>query len=226
MIYLRMRQERLKLLKNRGSMKATFYWLIKKAFCIDFYFFYMLDLSQHQYVVSTESKKKNLFQLLSLGTPEEVHAANPTIVDTLGLQCGQGINKLIENKAIIYALIDEQNVVSQVNIQRNTIVQVDTPALLHFQLSVKDTFLGYLFTYEQYRGQGSAPLLLQRVCSDLQRKGVSRIITHIRATNSPSLNTFEKCGWTRSGWMMSTINGRLLKKFLPKKLGISVSTVT
>lgn len=215
-------QERLKLLKNRGSIKAVFYWLIKKIFHIDFYFFYVLDLAQWHSPTSTRNQS---FPFLSLSTPEEIKNTNPVLIDTIGLQCGQAINKLIENRAIIYALIDKQNIVSQVNIQRKALVQVDSPTLLNFHLLPKDTFLGYLFTYAQYRGQGTAPLLLQQVCDDLQKKGISRIITHIRATNTPSLNTFEKCGWVRSGWMISTINGRILKKYISKKLGISISKI-
>lgn len=219
-------QEQLKLLRNRGSTKAVAYWLIKKAFRIDFFFFYVFDLTQPEQTRSVSSQQYHSFPFVTLSTPEEIQAANPKLIDTLGLQCGQDIDKLINDHTIIYALTDNQDVVTQVNIQRKTIMQVDTPSLLNFQLTPQDTFLGYLYTYSQYRGQGTAPILLHKVCNDLREKGYSRIITHIRATNTPSLNTFEKCGWSRSGWIISTIKGRILKKYLPKKLGIKISAIS
>lgn len=218
-------KERLSLLKYRGGLKAASFWVVKIIFRVEIHFLYAMDLTQPQ-VLPQSAREKPVhdgFQFLSLDTAQDLSVVPRDIMDQIGLQSGRGVEQLINNNTSIYALVDQTSIVSQTNICRSAFIQVDSPTHLDIELALGDVFLGYLFTYPRYRGMGTARRLLKEVCEHVKRRGHSRIVTHIRSTNAPSLNTFIKCGWTRVGWVFTSTSGRLLLVHCPRKVGITVS---
>ncbi|HNO75055.1 MAG TPA: GNAT family N-acetyltransferase [Nitrosomonas mobilis] len=217
-------KERLNLLKYRGGFKAAVFWIIKAILRIEIHFLYTIDLTKQQELSqSSRVKSENgTFRFLSLDTAQDISMAPQGLIDQIGLQSGSSVKQLIKNKTSVYAFIDQASIVSQMNICRRSVIQVDAPTYLDIKLSSGDAFLGYLFTYTQYRGMGTATLLLIEACAHMQRQGYLRIVTHIRSTNASSLNTFNKCGWSRVGWIFTSTAGRLLLTYCPQKIGITI----
>jgi len=218
-------KERLSLLKYRGGLKAALFWVVKIIFRVEIHFLYAIDLTQPQVLPQSSREKptNDGFRFLSLDTAQDLSMVPRAMIDKIGLQSGRGVEWLIKNDTSLYALVDQTSIVSQTNICRHSSIQVDSPTHLDIELALGDVFLGYLFTYPRYRGMGTARRLLKEVCEHVKRRGYSRIVTHIRSTNAPSLNTFIKCGWTRVGWIFTSTSGRLLFVHCPRKVGITVS---
>lgn len=219
-------QEKLARLKSKGGLKAAAFWAIKQLFRIEIHFLYAIDLVQphvQRLKPTWSDSDKPAYHFISLITVQDLSLHPQALIKQLDAQSGQGVAKLIHNDTGVYALIDGTSVVSQVNISRSAVIHVDSPTNLDFCLAPGDVFLGYLFTYPQYRGMGTAVSLLKDVCKDNRQRGYSRIVTHIRSTNAASLNTFKKCGWRRVGWIMTRTSGRLLLAYSPGKARITVS---
>lgn len=219
-------QERLALLKYRGGLKAAVFWLIKMLCRLEIHYLYAIDLTRWQASqprLSYANPEKQEFHFISLNSAEDLAKYPRELIEQISSQSGHGAAQLVRNNAGVYALIDETSVVSQVNINRSTVVHVDSPTSLDICLAPGDVFLSYLFTYLRYRGMGTAVFLIKKVCLNLQRCGYSGIVTHIRSTNAASLNTFDKCGWSRVGWILTSTTGRLLLTRCPGKNCITVS---
>ncbi|MGG7054715.1 GNAT family N-acetyltransferase [Nitrosomonas sp. ANs5] len=218
-------QEKLARLKSKGGFKAAVFWAVKKLFRVEVHFLYSMDLAQQQVLRPKpvrDTCAQHAFHFISLTTARDLALYPHALIEQLDSQSGQGVAKLISCDTGVYALIDGTGVVSQVNINHSAVVHVDSPTNLDICLSPGDVFLGYLFTYPLYRGMGTAACLIEKVCKDIHKRGYSRIVTHIRSTNAASLNTFRKCGWSRTGWILTSTSGRLLLTHCPRKIGISI----
>lgn len=210
-------KERLALLRRRGGLKAAAFWLAKKLLRVDLHFIYVVYLSDRP--VSSLAPATD-FRAVLLHTLADVAALSPSLVDEIEEQSGSGVARLVESGSSIYALLDGSTVVSQLNVCWNGRLKVDTPARLDIALGPTDGFLGYLYTHPGYRGVGAASKLIALACADAAHRGQRRLFTHIRATNAPSLNTFEKGGWRRDGWMVTSTAGRLLKVHVSAGAGV------
>ncbi len=221
-------QERLSLLKYKGGFKAALFWLIKILLRVEVYFFYATDLSVRQSQKPEQSDKnpeESTFHFISLNTIQDLTACSNKLIEQIHAQSGKSVSQLIYENCGVYALAQQEQVVSQANICRNQIIQVDSPNALNIYLKPGDTFLGYLYTYSSYRGIGAAPLLLKRIRQTIYNSDYSRIVTHIRSTNVASLNTFKKSGWSSIGWIVTSLEGRLLLTHFSKKSAIKVSSL-
>jgi len=219
-------QEKLSLLKYRGGIEAALFWLVKVLFKAEVYFFYAVDLSEESQASGAHSnnQKKNQFQFISLNTDQDLSAHPHDLIKLINAQSGWSVPRLIGKNAGVYALTQQGKVVTQTNISSNTVIEVDTPTDLNIHLDHRDVFLGYLYTYPEYRGKGAAAILLRKVCKAVFDRGYSRIVTHVRSTNIASLNTFRKCGWSRKGWIVTSLKGHLLLACFPRKSTIKVSS--
>lgn len=218
-------KERINLALSRGGMNATLFWILKILCRVEVHFLYAIDLSGRSIETIAHTSAPH-FHFISLHTSHDINSQDPELINQLNNQSGWSVNQLVEHSSTVYALVDGTSPVSQLNICWKHQVTVDSPTHLVISLKPKDAFLGYLFTHPQYRGYGAATRLIMRISEDAAQRKYSRIITHIRSTNAPSLNTFKKSGWKRIGWILTSINGRLLKVFLPYETGISISKVT
>jgi len=218
-------QERLALLKYKGGFKAALFWLMKILLRIEVYFFYSIDLNQQQSLSSSsfgKGSKKIPYRFISLNTLRDIAIYPSETIEQINSQSGRGVSQLVHRNAGVYAFIEENQVMSQANIDRNTVIQVDSPTHLDIHLKSGDVFLGYLYTYQDYRGRGMAAALLENICENLSNCGYSRIVTHIRSTNVASLNTFRKGGWFKIGWIIISVKGHLLLTHGLSKSGITV----
>jgi GNAT superfamily N-acetyltransferase len=217
-------KERLGLLRRRGGLKAGMFWVAKKLFGVDAHFIYAIALS-NMTSRTVAPKHGNAFRTAFLHSATDVGTLKPDLIDRIEDQCGSGVARLVDSGSSVYALLDGEEIVSQLNICWNPLVRVDSPAHLEIFLKPTDGFLGYLFTHPGYRGIGAASKLVAMACTDAAGRGRRRLVTHIRATNSPSLNTFEKGGWRRIGWMLTSTSGRLLKVYVPSDAGLKFRPV-
>ncbi|WP_300087182.1 GNAT family N-acetyltransferase [uncultured Nitrosomonas sp.] len=221
-------QERLSLLKYKGGFKAALFWLAKILCRVEIHFFYAIDLTRQQSLPPSSSSKESettSFDLISLNTPGDLTICPSGIIEQINSQSGRGVSRLIREDAGVYALVQQGQVVSQTNIDRSDVIRVDSPTLLDIDLKPGDVFLGYLYTHPNYRGMGAAALLLKKVHEVTRNHGHSRIVTHIRSTNVASLNTFKKCGWSRIGWIITSVRGRLLLTCHLSRAGVTISMV-
>nr|WP_281722155.1 GNAT family N-acetyltransferase [Nitrosomonas nitrosa] len=214
--------DRINLALSHGGLSATAFWLLKILCRIKVHFLYAIDLANRSATSKTSTHHPD-FDFISLHTQHDIDSAPSALIAQLNEQSGLSVNRLIEQGSTVYALVDDSNIVSQLNIGWQPIITVDSPTHLTFTLSPKDAFLGYLFTYPKYRGCGAATKLVEKVCEDAAFRKYSRIVTHIRSTNAPSLNTFKKIGWKRIGWILTSTNGRLLSTRSAKKMGVHIA---
>lgn len=218
-------KERLALLLSRGGVKASVLWAVKKLLKVEVHFIYALALPATSGIASP-SRCKNPFRSVFLHTANDVAALTPELLDQLEDQSGSSVSRLVESGSSVYAFVDGTSVVSQLNVCWKPLLRVDSPTDLEISLKPADGFLGYLFTYPGYRGAGAASTLIAMVHGDAASRGCRRLVTHIRSTNSPSLNTFEKSGWKRVGWIVTRTPRRLLTVRLSREAGIGVSRAT
>lgn len=214
--------DRINLALSHGGLSATVFWLLKMLCRVKVHFLYAIDLANRSTSAKALAQHPD-FDFISLHTQHDVDSTPPALIAQLNEQSGWNVHRLIEQGSTVYALVDDSNIVSQLNIGWQPIITVDSPTHLTFTLSPKDAFLGYLFTYPKYRGCGAATKLIEKVCEDAAYRKYSRIVTHIRSTNTPSLNTFKKIGWKQIGWILTSTNGRLLSARSAKKMGIHIA---
>jgi ribosomal protein S18 acetylase RimI-like enzyme len=148
-------------------------------------------------------------QLLRIASPTDIEDVGSHIERQLNQHSGKGVRRLIAAGSRLYALLQGDDVVSQLNIDLSARPRVDTPADLTFHLTARDAFLGFLYTSDRYRRAGAGRQLLELACHDLAQDGLQRVICHVSATNVPSLNTLSKAGWKRLGTFRTTKSGRL-----------------
>lgn len=220
---MKLLKERIHLAISHGGLSATAYWFLKILCRIQVHFLYAIDLSDRITSPITFSEGSN-YDFISLHSQHDVEAQSPELISQLNEHSGRSVSHLLENGSTVYALVDHNELVSQLNISWKPQAAVETPTHLTFTLRPKDAFLGYLYTSPKYRGRGAARMLIGKVCEDIVRQKYSRIITHIRSTNVPSLNTFNRrTGWNRIGWILTSTNGRFLTARSSGKTGVLVA---
>lgn len=217
-------RERINLALSRGGLSATAFWILKMLCRVEVHFLYAINLSNRPTPSVTHVNGPD-FDFISLHTQRDIDSTSPALITRLNEQCGWSVSRLLKHGNAVYALVDDANLVSQLNVCWKPLVTVDSPTPLAFTLSPKDAFLGYLFTYPRYRGCGAATRLIEKVCEYAAQQKYSRIITHIRSTNAPSLNAFKKIGWKRIGWILTSTNGHFLRASSPYKTGISIAKI-
>lgn len=118
-----------------------------------------------------------------------------------------------------HVLLNEDQVIAQLSICSDTLCLVDDPKLI-LELSDGDVFLGYLYTWPDFRRRGAAQLLIAMAEQQLYQQGAKRIVTHVRATNVPSLAAFKRLGYQFSAYVISKINGSYLGSLRMKTVGL------
>lgn len=197
-------KERFNLAMSSGGLKATFFWIAKKILRKEVHFIYTCKIN------SKNNHNKIKFHFITLHTKKDILEIHYETLKQLEKQSGMSIINLLKNNNSIYALLDENNVVSQINIYWGKHAKVDYPVNLTIHIKFDDVFVGYLFTSPHYRGRGCAKILMDMAKQDVFNFGYSRMIAHIRSTNVPSLKAFRKSGWQQSGWIITSTDGKLL----------------
>lgn len=208
-------EEKLQSFRATGGKRAALFWLLKKLFGLEVFFFMCGELIE-------EKLRSGQYRQLAINSVEDLEAADPAIVDRLGHQSGIGVRRLVESGGGIYALLDGGDIVVQENVLWKQRLTVDSPVDLDITLSPGDIFVGYLYTYPAYRNRGVAAALQAWLFDDARRRGFRRAVVHARATNVFSLRLFERRKWRRCGVVLATTGKRLIGIYGTAKHGISI----
>lgn len=161
------------------------------------------------------------WRYMQLCTSAELAALMPGVRAQLGAQSGAGPELLLQRGASLHALLCGEAVVAQLNIENSPICEVDDPKLaLH--LAEGDGFLGYLHTWPEFRRRGAAQLLIAATEQGLRERGLKRMVTHVRATNVPSIAAFKNLDYRFSALVFSKTSGALLGALGMRRLGLQV----
>lgn len=159
------------------------------------------------------------WRYVQLCTSAELVALVPGVRAQLAAQSGAGPELLLQRGASLHALLCGESVVAQLNIESSPACEVDDPKLaLH--LAEGDGFLGYLHTWPEFRRRGAAQLLIAATEQGLRERGVKRLVTHVRATNVPSIAAFKSLGYHFNALVLSKTSGALLGALGLRRLGL------
>lgn len=196
-----------------GGRMATLLWAVKVTTRVQFDIVYRATLAPPPSgtAADADARPSHRSRLRAVDGAAARAALSPALYERLETNTGRGLQRINDADGIVYFLAaGEDDVACQLNISRGPVVEVDTPALLRFDLAPGIAFLSYLYTHERHRRQGAAGELIRAVRADLARRGFSEIVAHVSATNVPSLTTFRRDGWKRAGTIATTTGGRLL----------------
>ncbi|WP_367067209.1 GNAT family N-acetyltransferase [Oryzisolibacter sp. LB2S] len=164
------------------------------------------------------------WRYVELRTPADVAALEPGVRAQLGAQSGAGPEQLVRRGASLHALLCGDAVVAQLNIETSPACEVDDPKLtLH--LAEGDSFLGFLHTWPEFRRRGAAQLLIAATEQVLRERGLKRLVTHVRATNVPSMAAFKNLGYRFNALVFSKTSGMLLGALGMRRLGLQALPV-
>ena len=104
--------ERLALLRGRGGARASAYWLLRAVTRLDVYVLYSTNL-QNRRPASALPEGHRLLKLASLS---DLRDCSPLLIDTLDAQSGCGVVSALRNGGRVYALLHEDELLSQLKI--------------------------------------------------------------------------------------------------------------
>jgi ribosomal protein S18 acetylase RimI-like enzyme len=135
---------------------------------------------------------------------------SPTqLIEALDKYTGPGVAGVIRRGGVVYSLIRDQTVLSQLNIEIAKSI-IDTPSDLMLKIGENNAFLSFFRTNEAERRKGWGMTLVRAVCSALHDEGRKNCVCHVQATNVSSCNTFESIGWKSVALLISTCRRRFL----------------
>lgn len=159
------------------------------------------------------------WRYVQLCTSAQLAALLPSVRSQLGAQSGAGPELLLQRGASLHALLCGEAVVAQLNIESGPACEVDDPKLaLH--LADGDGFLGYLHTWPEFRRRRAAQLLIATTEQSLHERGLKRLVTHVRATNVPSIAAFKNLNYRFNAMVFSKTSGTLLGALGMRRLGL------
>lgn len=189
-----------------GGFKAAFYWFSKRIFRVDFYGFFSISLTE-----SVKISNDN-YQLITVSNLKELAAIPEDLISIFDKKSDSTVKNRITKGGHFYALVDSGKPISQLEIYQPFPIEVDTPIDLQINIDNSFRFLGFLSTYPAYEKKGFATLLISLAMQDINKKGVSKLLTHIRLSNIKSIRAFENNGWKYMGSIITTHSGSLLKR--------------
>lgn len=159
------------------------------------------------------------WRYVQLCTSDELVALMPGVRAQLAEQSGAGPELLLRRGASLHALLCGETVVAQLNIESSPAFEVDDPKLA-LRLAEGDGFLGYLHTWPEFRRRGAAQLLIATTEHGLRERGLKRVVTHVRATNVPSIAAFKHQGYRFNALVFSKTSGALVGGLGMRRLGL------
>ena len=214
-------KERLSLLFSQGGTIAAVLWVLKRILSVDIYGFY-------EYMIRNDSDKKTYpigtnCSLMALSKIVDLTKIPKELLDQFHCQSGCSLESLLLKGGIFYALLENGQPVVQVNIYGPNSVEVDTPISMYVSVQKNSRFLGFLYTYPEFRRKGYATKLISLVMQDLIKYGVKSIVAHIRLSNIRSIRAFVKNGWTKVGIIVTSSKGSILFKTGMQQINVSLS---
>ena len=159
------------------------------------------------------------WRYVQLRTSADLAALGPGFRAQLGRQSGAGPERLFQRGASLHALLCGEAVVAQLNIESSPVCEVDDPKLA-LQLAEGDGFLGFLYTCPEFRRRRAAQQLIAATEQSLRERGLKRLVTHVRATNVPSIAAFKNQDFHFNAMVFSKTSGALLGALGMRRLGL------
>lgn len=208
--------ERLSFLLGPGGLTASMFFGLKALIGIDVFRFATKPLKP-----TVPPPLPAGWAYLSLSSQADLTRLPAVTLSRIAEQSGASPESLLSRKASIHVLICGGAIVSQLNIETASRYQMDDPKIV-VHLAAGDGFLGYLYTWPDYRRRMAAQLLIAHAEPVLRRQGLQRLVTHVRATNVPSIAAFKKLGCVFSALVSADKRGNLLGSIGIRSLGLTV----
>jgi ribosomal protein S18 acetylase RimI-like enzyme len=214
-----------------GGIRGTTAWLVKRVLPIEIFDFFVspdpgvYEVSSRHNPPSAREQPVSEYSgnsLLTLRSTNDYDGLKETFLNQLSYYSGSGVRSIVRRGGRVYAFAQGDDIQVQLTIDLVGPVEVDTPLPLLIELPEKAAFLGYLFTYSHYRGQGMAQRLIRAAIHDLKAEGIAQVFAHVSASNVNSQNTFLTSGWRRAGLLVSGRHSRVLYQGNLGKRGIRV----
>ena len=74
-----------------------------------------------------------------------------------------------------------------------------TPSGWYLPITPRDAYFFDMFTFEEYRGRGLYPILMNYISRKMQTEGATRAVGEIFTWNNASLKVIEKTIWSKYG---------------------------
>lgn len=204
--------QKISFLFGPGGRNATFFWGVKLLTKREIFKFGTKALSYQQIDLPED------WSYYALEKPADYSYLPEVTISQIMSQSGFNFT---ENRSH-HVLISGNKVVAQLSICNDQFCLVNDPKLV-VELLDGDVFLGYLFTWPDFRKRKAAQLLLTMTENQLYFSGVKRIVTHIRATNVPSIAAFKKIGYAFPSYVISKLNGAFVTSVLMKHIGLKIA---
>lgn len=206
-------KQRISFLLGPGGLKAASFFIIKVLVGIDVFRIICkaLDLTEMPVI-------PKIWRYVVLRSAEDLATLHACTAGQLSEQAGS-VTGLFKRSGILHALVCDNKVVAQLNIETGSEFEIDDPKL-GLTLRKGDAFLGYLYTWPEFRRQGAAQILVAACECYMTGQGFAHLISHVRATNVPSLAVFKQLNWTFSAWAIARPSGATLSVLGLKRMGI------
>jgi GNAT superfamily N-acetyltransferase len=211
-----MLRERLEFLRGPGGIRAAAYFGLKLLARVEA-FRVVWKLVQSDALLMLPSG----WRYASIHTAAALSGLSSDLLEQVAGRSGSGPGKLVGRGGSVHLLLAGDALVAQLSIERGPSCRIDTPPVV-LGMAATDAWLGYLYTWPAYRRLGAARWLIAATENDLTTRNIHRLIAHIRATNVPSVATFEHSGWQPGGTILCTLSGRLLAAPGAARIGLSI----
>ena len=196
-------RERISFLLGPGGLKAASFFIVKAFVGIEVFRIICKTLDLTEMPVTPKT-----WRYVVLRSAEDLATLHTSTAGQLGEQAGS-LSGLFKRSGILHALVCDNKVVAQLNIETTPECEIDDPRL-YLTLRKDDAFLGYLYTWPEFRRQGAAQILVAACECYMAGQGFTRLVSHVRATNVPSLAAFRQLNWAFSAWVTARPSGATL----------------
>ncbi len=183
--------ERLQLARANGGGAATAYWLASRLLQVQTYKFCGTRLPVAG--IKVEPLPAG-YEYLCINSRQMLAQCDPAMIATLDDHNGISVAETVARGGRIYAIVCGNQVASQQRVEFGR-SYTESPYPMELHIGEGEAFFSYLYTAPAERGRGWARKMSAYIMTHLAAEGVTRCISHTRATNVGSLATRARSGW-------------------------------
>lgn len=183
--------ERLQLARARGGRTATAYWLASRVLRIHTYKFFGTKLPAPG--IKADSFPTG-YSFVCVNSKEAMEQCGPGAIAIMGDHNGVPVAETIARGGRIYAIVRGDHVAAQQRVEFGK-SYTESPYPMELFIGEGEAFFSFLYTSPAERGRGMARTLTGHIMAHLAAEGITRCISHTRATNTGSIATRFRCGW-------------------------------
>ncbi len=183
--------ERLQLARAKGGRAATAYWLASRVLHIQTHKMCATKLPAPG--IKADSLPAG-YSFICINSKEAMEQCDPGAIATMDDHNGVPIADTIARGGRIYAIVRGDYVATQQRVEFGK-GYTESPYPMELFIGEGEAFFSFLYTSPAERGRGWARKLTAHIMRHLAEDGITRCISHTRATNLGSLATRFRCGW-------------------------------